>query len=75
MWKPIIVVWNKNYARKLKKDRSSGILMYQISEEEKKQKNKKKNYVTFTNFQVVNTLSGKQQATKNHIIKCGMGKR
>ena len=42
MWKPIIVVWNKNYARKLKKDRSSGILMYQISEEEKKTKKQKK---------------------------------
>ena len=39
MWKPIIVVWNKNYARKLKKDRSSGILVYQISDEKKKKKN------------------------------------
>lgn len=38
MWKPIIVVWNKNYARKLKKDRSSGILVYQISDEKKKKK-------------------------------------
>ena len=54
----------------LKKDRSSGILVNQVSEEEKKN-----NYVTFTTFQVVNTLSGRQQATKNHIIKWGVGKR
>ena len=71
MWKPIIVVRNKKYAMEAQKRQKQ----WNLGKPGLRGGKKKNNYVTFTTFQVVNTLSGRQQATKNHIIKWGVGKR